>query len=46
MSWAVANARAEPKVNAIMITKQACGSATAKEFMSNRSWVVPFVVLS
>jgi len=27
MSWAVANARVEPKGNAIIITKQASGSA-------------------
>ena len=34
MSWAVANARVEPKGNAIIITKQASGSAKIDQLMA------------
>ena len=34
MSWAVANARVEPKGNAINITKQASGSARIDPLMA------------
>jgi phage terminase large subunit-like protein len=34
MSWAVANARVEPKGNAIIITKQASGSAKIDPIMA------------
>ena len=34
MSWAVANARVEPKGNAIIITKQASGSAKINPLMA------------
>jgi phage terminase large subunit-like protein len=33
-SWAVANARVEPKGNAIIITKQASGTAKIDSFMA------------
>ena len=34
MSWAVANAKVEPKGNAIIITKQASGSAKIDPLMA------------
>jgi phage terminase large subunit-like protein len=34
MAWAVANARVEPKGNAILVTKQASGSAKIDPLMA------------
>ena len=34
MAWAVSNARVEPKVNAIVITKQASGTAKIDPLMA------------
>ena len=38
MSWAVANARVKPKGNAIIIAKQASGSAKIDPLMGQRSF--------